>query len=60
MTSVEKMIGAENVKKLAEACGAKTAGLVVAVSAKEEIKGTEAAALVAGQMRLQLGRRWER
>src|SRR6202021_210603 len=47
--------GAENVKKLAEACGAKTGDLVVAVSAKEEIKGTEAAALVAGQLRLQLG-----
>jgi len=29
--------------------------LVVAVSAKQEIKGTEAAALVAGQLRLQLG-----
>src|SRR5208283_3203449 len=56
MTStVEKLIGAENVKKLAEACGAKTGDLVVAVSAKEEIKGTEAAALVAGQLRLQLG-----
>src|SRR5258706_14722966 len=56
MTStVEKLIGVENVKKLAEACGAKTGDLVVAVSAKQEIKGTEAAALVAGQLRLQLG-----
>ena len=55
-STVEKLIGAENVKKLAEACGAKTGDLVVAVSAKEEIKGTEAAALVAGQLRLQLGR----
>ena len=54
-STVEKLIGAENVKKLAEACGAKTGDLVMAVSAKEEIKGTEAAALVAGQMRLQLG-----
>jgi aspartyl-tRNA synthetase len=54
-STVEKLIGAENVKKLAEACGAKTGDLVVAVSAKEEIKGTEAAALVAGQLRLQLG-----
>jgi len=52
---VEKLIGAENVKKLGEACGAKTGDLVVAVSAKEEIKGTEAAALVAGQLRLRLG-----
>ena len=56
MTStVEKLIGAENVKKLADACGAKVGDLVVAVSAKEQIKGTEAAALVAGQLRLHLG-----
>ena len=54
-STVEKLIGAENVKKLAEACGAKTGDLVVAVSAKQQIKGTEAAALVAGQMRLHLG-----
>ena len=56
MTStVEKLIGPENVQKLAEICDAKTGDLVVAVSAKQEIKGTEAAALVAGQLRLQLG-----
>ena len=54
-STVEKLIGPENVKKLAEACEAKTGDLVVAVSAKEQIKGTEAAALVAGQLRLQLG-----
>ncbi len=54
-STVEKLIGAENVKKLAEACGAKVGDLAVAVSAKQEIKGTEAAALVAGQLRLQLG-----
>jgi len=54
-STVEKLIGAENVKKLAEACGAKTGDLVVAVSAKEQIRGTEAAALVAGQLRLHLG-----
>ena len=54
-STVEKLIGAENVKKLAAACGAKTGDLVVAVSAKEQIKGTEAAALVAGQLCLQLG-----
>src|SRR5208337_5277331 len=54
-STVEKLIGADNVKKLADACGAKTGDLVVAVSAKEEVKGTEAAALVAGQLRLQLG-----
>ena len=54
-STVEKLIGPDNVKKLAEACGAKTGDLVVAVSAKQEIKGTHAAALVAGQLRLQLG-----
>jgi aspartyl-tRNA synthetase len=56
MTStVEQLIGAENVAKLAKACEAKSSDLVVAVSAKTQIKGTEAAALVAGQLRLQLG-----
>ena len=54
-STVEKLIGAENAKKLAEACSAKPGDLVVAVSAKEQIKGTEAAALIAGQLRLQLG-----
>jgi len=54
-STIEKLVGAENVKKLAEACGAKVGDLVVAVSAKQEIKGTEAAALDAGQLRLQLG-----
>jgi len=54
-STVEKLIGSENVKKLAEVCGAKTGDLVVAVSAKEQIKGTESAALIAGQLRLQLG-----
>ncbi len=55
LSTLEKLIGAENVKKLAEACGAKTGDLVVAVSAKQQIKGTEAAAVVAGQLRLHLG-----
>ena len=54
-STVEKLIGPENVVKLAKACEAKTGDLVVAVSAKTQIKGTEAAALVAGQLRLQLG-----
>jgi aspartyl-tRNA synthetase len=55
LSTLEKLIGAENVKRLAEACGAKPGDLVVAVSAKEQIKGTEAAALIAGQLRLHLG-----
>ncbi len=54
-STVEKLIGAENVKKMAETCGAKTGDLVAAVSAKENIQGTESAALLAGQLRLQLG-----
>src|SRR6202041_3381788 len=54
-STVEKLLGAENVKKLADACGAKTGDLVVAVSAKQQIAGTQAAALVVGQLRLQLG-----
>jgi aspartyl-tRNA synthetase len=54
-STVEKLIGVENVAKLASLVGAKSGDLVVAVSAKTEIKGTEAAALVAGQLRLQLG-----
>jgi len=54
-SSIQDLVGAENVKKLAEVTGAKPGDLVVAVSAKQQIKGTEAAALVAGQMRLHLG-----
>jgi aspartyl-tRNA synthetase len=54
-STVEKLIGPDNVKKLTELCSAKAGDLVVAVSAKQQIKGTEAAALIAGQLRLQLG-----
>src|SRR5581483_5779852 len=54
-STVEKLIGAENVQKLVALAGAKPGDLVVAVSAKQQIKGTEAAALIAGQLRLHLG-----
>jgi aspartyl-tRNA synthetase len=54
-STVEKMIGQEQVNKLAQACNARTGDLVVAVAAKAQIQGTEAAALVAGQLRLYLG-----
>jgi aspartyl-tRNA synthetase len=54
-STVEKLIGVENVKKLVETCSGKNGDLIVAVSAKEQIKGTEAAALIAGQLRLHLG-----
>ncbi len=55
LSALEKLTGPENVRKLAEAAAAKPGDLVVAVSAKQQIKGTEAAALIAGQLRLQLG-----
>ena len=53
-STVEKLIGPENVAKLAKSSEAKTGDLVVAVAAKTQIKGTEAAALVAGHLRLHL------
>ncbi|HYL11297.1 MAG TPA: aspartate--tRNA ligase [Candidatus Acidoferrales bacterium] len=53
-SQLEKLLGAAGVKKLAEAAGAKPGDLVVAAAAKEQIKGTEAAALIAGQLRLHL------
>lgn len=53
-SQLEKLLGPEGLKKLADAAGAKPGDLVVAVAAKEQIKGTEAAALIAGQLRLYL------
>ncbi len=54
-STVDKLIGAENAKKMADLCGAKPGDLVLAVSSREQFKGTEAAALIAGHLRLQLG-----
>ena len=51
-SGLEKNLGVEGVKALVTAAGAKPGDLVIAASAKKEIKGTEAAALVAGQLRL--------
>jgi aspartyl-tRNA synthetase len=51
---LEKNLGAEALKKIAAAAGAKSGDLVVAVTAKEQIPGTDAAALIAGQVRLLL------
>ena len=53
-SALAKNLGDDAVKKIAEAAGAKLGDLVVAVAAQKQIKGTEAAALVAGQMRLHL------
>src|SRR6202163_4428913 len=51
---LEKNLGAEALKKIAAAADAKPGDLVVAVTAKEQIPGTDAAALIAGQVRLLL------
>src|ERR1019366_7750539 len=51
---LEKNLGAEALKKIAAAVEAKPGDLVVAVTAKEQIPGTDAAALIAGQVRLLL------
>jgi aspartyl-tRNA synthetase len=53
-SSLEKNLGAENLQKLATEVGAKAGDLIVAVAAKEQIPGTESAALIAGQLRLHL------
>jgi aspartyl-tRNA synthetase len=49
---LEKNLGADGVKKIADAVGAKAGDLVLAIAAKKQIPGTEAAALIAGQIRL--------
>jgi len=51
---LEKNLGADALKKIATATEAKPGDLIVAVTAKEQIPGTDAAALIAGQLRLQL------
>jgi aspartyl-tRNA synthetase len=51
---LEKNLGTETLKHIAAAIGAKAGDLIVAVAAKEQIPGTDAAALVAGQLRLHL------
>ena len=57
VSQLEKIIGIAAVDKLVEAVGAKAGDLIVAVAAKEQIKGTDAAALIAGQLRLHLAER---
>jgi aspartyl-tRNA synthetase len=51
-SSLERAIGVEGLKKLVEAADAKPGDLIVAVAAQKQIKFTEPAALVAGQLRL--------
>src|SRR5438309_8297180 len=49
---LEKTLGAAAVQDIVAATGAKAGDLVVAVSAAEQIPGTDGAALIAGQLRL--------
>src|SRR5712691_280561 len=51
---LEKTLGADAIRKIAEASRAKQGDLVLAVAAKEQIKGTDPAGLIAGQLRLHL------
>jgi aspartyl-tRNA synthetase len=51
-SGLEKTLAAEGVKGVVAAAGAKAGDLVIATAAKQERRGTEAAALVAGQLRL--------
>jgi aspartyl-tRNA synthetase len=53
-SSLEKTLGAEGLKKLATAAGAKKNDLVVAVAALQQAKGYDAAAQIAGQLRVYL------
>jgi aspartyl-tRNA synthetase len=52
---LEKTLGADGLKKLAEAVDAKAGDLIVAVAAKEQIAHTDTSLSVAGQVRLYLG-----
>jgi aspartyl-tRNA synthetase len=54
-SSLEKNLGADNLKKLAAELGTKPGDLIVAVSAKEQIPHSDASLGVAGQVRLYLG-----
>src|SRR5258705_6509400 len=51
---LEKNLGAEALKQITAVADAKPGDLVVAVTAKEQIPGMDAAALIAGQLRLLL------
>jgi len=53
-STLTKVLGDGAVKKLAEAVGAKAGDFVVAVAAEKQVKGSDTAALVAGQVRLYL------
>ena len=54
-SALEKNLGADGLKKLAEAVGAKAGDLIVAAAAKEQIAHNDTSLNVAGQIRLYLG-----
>ena len=54
-SALEKNLGADGLKKLVEAAGAKAGDLIVAASAKDQIPHTDASLGVGGALRLYLG-----
>ena len=56
-SQLEKTLGKAAVEAMVAATGAKAGDLIVAVSAAEQIPGTDTAALIAGQLRLALAER---
>ncbi len=52
---LEKTLGPDTLKKLAEAVGTKSGDLIVAVAAKEQIEHNDTSLNLAGQIRLYLG-----
>jgi aspartyl-tRNA synthetase len=56
-SSLEKNLGAEKLKEMAAAIGAKPGDLIVAVTSKNQVPHTDTSLNVAGQVRLHLGDR---
>ena len=54
-SALEKSLGANGLKKLAEAVGAKAGDLIVAAAAREQTPHSDTSLAVAGQIRLYLG-----
>jgi aspartyl-tRNA synthetase len=56
-SSLDKILGAEDLKKLAAVTGAKPGDLILAVASREQVPGSDRAAMIAGQLRLRLAER---
>jgi aspartyl-tRNA synthetase len=54
-SALEKNLGADGLKKLAEALGAQAGDLIVAAAAREQIEHSDTSLAVVGQIRLHLG-----